>query len=76
MKKIFNILAVATLISCSTDEVTTNQLDCNCGIVTKKLQPNPAFNNFIYDYKVNCNGEIKQIVSQKVYKVGDKICSE
>ena len=76
MKKLFSILAIATLISCTTEDPKKDEpktyVDCTCGIVTK-TEPLSAY-NLIATLKMNCDGSTRVITAPLTTRIGDKIC--
>ena len=69
MKKLFSILAIATLMSCTPETIT---VDCGCGkIKTKKLISDKLV-QYIYTY--DCNGQTIAVGSKNDYKIGANIC--
>lgn len=69
MKKLYTILAIALLASCTPETIT---VDCGCGKVETKYQPSPQIKNFVYTY--TCNGEKIYVVTQSDVKIGAEIC--
>lgn len=69
MKKIFSILAIATLMSCTPEPVT---VDCGCGKIKTKRMLSDKIKNYAYTYE--CNGQTIGVGSMIDYKIGATIC--
>ncbi len=70
MKKIFSILGIAILASCTPEEQKEN---CNCETVVKVQKLN-LYSNFI-TYRNDCTGEIRNdILVNDNSRTGEKLC--
>lgn len=75
MKKIFSLIAIALMVSC-TNEEDTPPVDCNCGIITI-VEPNPNNTQWKYTFKKDCNGEFFTFESRvEKLTVGMRTCKK
>lgn len=82
MKKTIMILAMALMsFSCSTDDATTTNTDCNCGEVIQSTSFNVVngqggVNVFsVVRIKNNCTDDITQTQVDGTVNVGSQICN-
>lgn len=76
MKKSVLLLASLFLLSCSSDNETT-QTGCNCGTITKVVVGGTVNGNTLRSYTVknDCSGVVTVKESTSIVSVvGDKIC--
>lgn len=80
MKKLFSILAIATLLSCSKDdENSTPDPACDCGTVleVKTIAEPDAFYKGTYLTKIknNCTGVVEELRLRDKYEIGWYRCN-
>lgn len=71
MRKIFSILAIVTLISCTPNE---EEINCSCGTITN-VQANPDKTQFKYDVLTDCNTVYSYESRVEILQVGMKKCN-
>ena len=67
MKRLFSLLIISTLLSCSNDITDQSVKSCGCGDVTKVIPQGIGF--WKYEYKDYCTGEIKTFESKLPFKI-------
>lgn len=82
MKKSIIILAMALMsFSCSTEEATNNNTDCDCGVVTfsqsfNVINGSGGVNTFsVIKVKNNCTEQITQTQVNGTINVGSQYCN-
>lgn len=79
MKKIFSILAIATLLSCSKDDegpTTDPMCDCETSIEFKVIAEPTSYHKGLYKikFKNNCTGVVVEEETNQRYEVGYMRC--
>ena len=80
MKKLFSILAIATLLSCSKDDGNEFNPMCNCetSIEFKVIAEPTSYHKGLYKikFKNNCTGVVVEEETNQRYEVGYIRCKQ